>query len=140
MLRLIELTLNGEKEVQAIYPFESKDALEGDYEFKLGTAMENNTDEMLIGLDNVGEVLFSARVGDHAFAPRLYEAKYTTEEEVDLKKYDTVDTLRAKFHKIKGSAIKNDAVKQEILRGFDENGNSVEYCQWVRTVEPVIPE
>lgn len=135
MYRLIEISYT-DKESQAIYPFETKDALEGEYETKLGTNMENSIDSILIGLDNIGIVLFSAKVGEHEFAPRLYDAKYTDEEVVDLTKYDTKEIASARFHKKKGSAIKNDACRQAVLVAFDGNGSVFESCHWVRTTEP----
>lgn len=136
MYRLIELTYDGTKESQAIYPYESIDALEGDYESKLGQAMLSNSEELLIGLDNIGTVLFIGKVGEHEYSPRLYEAKYTDEEIVDLAKYDDVNTAHARFHTKKGAAIKNAAVRQEVLYGFDGNGNQLDYCHWVRSIEP----
>lgn len=135
MYRLIELSYTNDKESQALYPFETKDALEGEFEDKLGTNMLGNIDCILIGVDNIGTVLFSAKTGTHEFAPRLYEAKYTTEEVVDLSKQDTVETASARFHKKKGSAIKNADCKQEVLVAFDGNANVFEYCHWVRTAE-----
>lgn len=136
MFRLIELNYTGDKESQALYPFETKDALEGEYEDKLGTNMLANTDCILIGVDNIGTVLFSAKTGEHEFAPRLYEAKYTTEEAVDLAKQDTVEIASGRFHKKKGSAIKSADCKQEVLIAFDGNANVFESCHWVRTIEP----
>jgi len=136
MFRLIELSYSNEKESQALYPFETKDALEGEYEDKLGTNMLANTDCILIGVDNIGTVLFSAKTGTHEFAPRLYEAKYTTEEVADVAKYDTVEIASARFHKKKGAAIKSADCKQEVLVAFDGNANVFEYCHWVRSIEP----
>ena len=136
MYRLIELSYSNEKESQAIYPFDTKDALEGEYETKLGTNMEANVESVLIGLDNIGAVLFNAKVGEHEFSPRLYEAKYTEEEAVDLAKYDTVELASARFHKKKGAAIKDNNCKQEVLLAIDGNGNQFEYCHWVRSIEP----
>ncbi len=137
MFRLIELNYTDDKESQALYPFETKDALEGEYEDKLGTNMLANTDCILMGLDNIGNVLFSAKVGEHEFAPRLYEAKYTTEEVVDLAKQDTVEAASGRFHKKKGAAIKDTKnCKQEVLVAFDGNANVFEYCHWVRPIEP----
>lgn len=136
MYRLIELNYTNDKESQAIYPFETRDALEGEYEDKLGTNMLANIDCILIGLDNIGTVLFSAKVGEHEFAPRLYEAKYTTEETVDLSKQDTAEAASGRFHKKKGAAIKSADCKQEVLVAFDGNANVFEYCHWVRTIEP----
>ena len=136
MYRLIELNYTADKESQALYPFETKDALEGEYEDKLGTNMLSNTDCLLIGVDNIGNVLFSAKVGEHEFAPRLYEAKYTTDEAVDLAKYDTVELASARFHKKKGAAIKDANCRQEVLVAFDGNANVFESCHWVRTIEP----
>lgn len=135
MFRLIELNYSNEKESQAIYPFETKDALEGEYETKLGTNMEANIDSVLIGVDNIGAVLFSAKVGEHEFSPRLYEAKYVEEEAVDLAKYDTVEIASARFHKKKGAAIKDATCKQEVLVAFDGNGGTFEHCHWVRSIE-----
>lgn len=137
MYRLIELSYANEKESQAIYPFETKDALEGEYEDKLGTNMLANTDCILIGVDNIGTVLFSAKVGEHEFSPRLYEARYTDEEAVDLAKCDTTEIASARFHKKKGAAIKNLACKQEVLIAFDGNGNQFEHCHWVREIESI---
>ena len=136
MYRLIELNYTGDKESQAFYSFETKDALEGEYESKLGTNMESDIDCILIGVDNIGTVLFSAKTGEHEFSPRLYEAKYTAEEAVDLAKYDTVDLASARFHRKKGAAIKSADCKQEILVAFDGNANVFESCHWVRTIEP----
>lgn len=136
MYRLIELTYSDNKEEQAIYPFKTNDALEGEYESKLGTNMESNIDCILIGLDNIGTVLFSAKVGEHEFSPRLYEAKYTTDEAIDLAKYDTVELASARFHKKKGTAIKDNTCKQKVLVAFDGNGSVFESCHWVRTIEP----
>ena len=139
MFRLLEITYDGTKESQAIYPYEDAVTLEGDYESKLGQAMLNNTDELLIALDNIGKALFSGKVGSHDFAPRLFEAKTTTEEVADLAKYDDENTLHARFHTKKGAAIKNTDVKQEVLFGF-ANTAQLEYCQWVRPIIPVAEE
>lgn len=136
MFTLIEISYANEKESQALYPFETQDAIEGEYEDKLGTNMLANTDCILIGLDNIGKVLFSAKVGEHEFLPRLYEAKYTTEEAVDLAKCDTVEVASGRFHKKKGAAIKKADCKQEVLVAFDGNANVFERCHWVRTIEP----
>lgn len=138
MYRLIELNYTGDKESQALYPFETKDALEGEYEDKLGTNMLANIDCILIGVDNIGTVLFSAKTGEHEFSPRLYEAKTTIEEAVDLSKYDTVEMASARFHKKKGAAIKDDTCKQEVLLAIDGNAGIFEYCHWVRSAEPTI--
>lgn len=146
MFRLIEITFANDKESQAIYPYDNVIDLEGDYESKLGQAMLNNTDELLIALDNIGRVVLgsnnaqlSAKVGSHDFAPRLYEVKTTTEEVADLAKYDDENTLHARFHTKKGAAIKNTDVKQEVLFGF-ANTAQLEYCQWVRPITPVVEE
>lgn len=136
MFRLIELNYTGDKESQALYPFETQDALEGEYEDKLGTNMLANTDCILIGVDNIGNVLFNAKVGEHVFAPRIYEAKTTTEEVVDLARQDTVEIASARFHKKMGAAIKSADCKQEVLVVFDGNGSVFEHCHWVRTIEP----
>lgn len=136
MFRLIELNYTGDKESQALYPFETKDALEGEFEDKLGTNMLANTDCILIGLDNIGTILFSAKTGAHEFAPRLYEAKTTTEEAVDLTKQDTVEIASGRFHKKKGAAIKSADCRQEVIVAFDGNANVFESCHWVRTIEP----
>ena len=102
--------------------------------------MLNNTDELLIALDNIGKVVvcpdgavLSAKYGEHEFSPRLYECKTTDVETPDVAKYDNEATLHARFHTKKGAAIKNSAVKQEVLFGF-VNNSQVEYCQWVRPV------
>lgn len=138
MYRLIELNYANDKESQAVYPFDTKDALEGEYEDKLGTNMLANIDCILIGLDNIGTVLFSAKYGEHEYSPRLYEAKYTTEEVVDLAKYDTAEIASARFHKKKGAAIKDDTCKQEVLVAFNGDGSVFESCHWVRTFEPTV--
>lgn len=135
MYRLLEITYE-DREIQAIYPFDTKDALEGEYEDKLGTNMLANTDCILIGLDNIGTILFSSKVGAYEFAPRLYEAKYTDVEAVDLAKYDTEEIASARFHKKKGAAIKSADCKQEVLLAFDGNADQFEYCHWVRSIEP----
>lgn len=141
MLRLVEITFTNDKETQAIYPYEDRISLEAAYETKLGQAMLSNTDELLIALDNIGKVVIgsndaslASKVGSHSFAPRLYEAKTTDTEEVDITKYDEEATLHARFHTKKGAAMNNADVKQEVLVGF-VNTNIVEYCQWVRPIE-----
>lgn len=136
MYRLIELSYTNNKESQALYPFDTKDALEGEYETKLGTNMEANIDCILIGLDNIGTILFNAKTGEHEFSPRLYEALTTMTEEVDLSKYDTIEIASARYHRKKGWAIKNDNCKQEVLVAFDGNANVFECCHWVRSIEP----
>lgn len=136
MYRLIELNYTGDKESQALYPFETKDALEGEFEDKLGTNMLGNIDCILIGVDNIGKVLFSAKTGTHEFAPRLYEAKTVATEEVDLAKYDTVEIASGRFHKKKGAAIKSVDCRQEVLVAFDGNASVFESCHWVKTIEP----
>jgi hypothetical protein len=140
MNRLIEITFDNDKEIQALYPYESKDALEGDFEYKLGVAMEANADKILVGIDNTGSIIFMAKTGDHVFSPRLYEAKYTNEEQVNLAKYDSEEQLHARFHNKKGAAIKNLSVIHEVLVGLNGAGNVIESCNWVRTYEPEEPE
>ena len=145
MYRLLEITFANDKESQAIYSYDSKDALEGNYESKLGQAMLNSADELLIGLNNVGVVLFRGKVGEHVFLPRLYEAKTAPnkdtgviEEVVDLAKYDDENTAHARFHTKKGAAINSGTCRQEVLYGFDGNGNQLDYCHWMP--EPTIPQ
>lgn len=140
MLRLLEITFADNKESQAIYSYDTMDALEGSFETKLGQAMLNSTDELLIGLNNVGVVIFSGKVGEHVFLPRLYEAKTTTassEEAVDLAKYDDENTAHARFHTKKGAAINSGTCTQEVLYGFDGNGNYLDYCHWMPKPSPV---
>ena len=142
MFRLLEITFANDKESQAIYPYETKDDLEGEYESKLGLAMLNNSDSLLIGVDNLGQAIFLGKSGSHDFSPRLYEAKSITgqEEAVDLAKYDDENTLHARYHTKKGAAIKNANCTQENLLGFDGNGGQLEYCHWVRTDYSVMME
>lgn len=142
MYRLIEVTYTNNKESQAIYPHDDAVTLEADFETKLGQAMLNNTDELLICLDNIGKVVkgsndasLSAKHGTHSFSPRLYECKTSNTEEADVSKYDDENTLHARFHTKKGAAMNDVTVKQEVLFGF-VNDTQVEYCQWVRPVEP----
>lgn len=147
MYRLIEITFANDKEVQAIYPYEDRTIVEGEFESKLGQAMLNKADELLVAIDDSSEVLINSegqtlvgKVGTHEFSPRLYECKTTDEIVADISKYDDVETLIARFHTKKGAAIKNSAVKQEVLYGFNGNGMQIIKCCWVRPIEPVEPQ
>ena len=138
MYRLLEMTYDGIKETQAIREYKTQNTLEGNFEEKYGTNMENNSDALLIGLDDIGNALYTGKTGSHEFQPRLFDAKTTNKEVANLAKYDTVDICHARFHKKKGEAINDDASKQIVLRGFDGNGETLDYCHWVRAHVPVI--
>lgn len=136
MYRLIEIVKQNDKESQAIYPYEDYTDAKGEFETKLGANMKSDAYSAytLIILDNIGKVLDTAHSGD-AFRPRLIEVKTISGEEENITPYDSTELVEANFHSKWGSAIKNDAVKAEMLRGIDGFGGEVCYTYWVRPVE-----
>jgi len=141
MFRIIQVVKNtsDEKEVQSTYEYNDEITAKGEYETKLGNNMKSDaySDVLMIFLDNEGDILDSAKIGDHEFQPRLFEVKVTDEEVASLAKYDTKDLVVANFHSKWGAAIKNDAVKAEMLRGFDGNGGTLAFTYWVRPLSPI---
>lgn len=140
MYRLIEIVKQNDTESQAIYPFEDYTSAKGEFETKVGADMKSNAYSAftLMVLDNIGVVLDVKHVGEE-LAPRLIEVKVTDEEEPNISKYDTTQLVEANFHSKWGSAIKNDAVKAEMLRGIDGFGGEVCYTYWVRPIEQEEP-
>lgn len=138
MFRLIQIVKNtsDEKEVQSTYDYEDGIEAKGEYETKLGNNMKSDlyTAVLMILLDNEGDIVDQCKVGDHEFQPRLFEVKVTNEEVATLAKYETVAEVSANFHSKWGSAIKNNQVKAEMLRGFDGNGGTIEFTYWVRPI------
>lgn len=136
MFRLIEIVRNvsDEKETQSTYEYESAIDAKGDYETKLGADMKSDlySDVLLILLDNEGDVIDQAFVGQTPFQPRLYEVKVTNEEVANMSKYDNDNLVIANFHSKWGSAIKNRNVKAEMLRGFNGSGSTLAFTYWVR--------
>lgn len=136
MFRLIEIVRNAsdEKESQSTYEYESEITAKGDYETKLGADMKSDlyTDVLLMFLDNEGDVIDKAFVGETPFQPRLYEVIVTNEEVANMSKYDNDNLVIANFHSKWGSAIKNSNVRAEMLRGFDGTGNTLAFTYWVR--------
>ena len=93
---------------------------------------------MLLIIDNIGKVIDIKQGGD-TFKPRLIEVKSLENgDEEEITPYDSTLLVEANFHSKWGSAIKNDKVKAEMLRGIDANGNPLEYTYWVRPIEPVV--
>lgn len=117
--------------------FEDVTLAEGNFEFQKGLAMETGTFTFLMLLDNIGEIHnnYIAKVGEGTLKPRLYEIK--TKDEVGYKTYpyDTTKEVSADFWKRLGGAKQDVNVRATMLRGIDENGNSIEYAYWVRPIE-----
>lgn len=144
MYRLIEIVKQNDTESQAIYPFEDYTSAKGEFETKVGADMKSDAYSAftLMVLDNIGAVLDVKHIGEE-LTPRLIEVKVTDTEEPDISKYDTTQLVEANFHSKWGAAIKNDAVRAEMLRGIDGFGGTICYTYWVRPieyVEPVEPE
>ena len=141
MFRLIQIVKNtsDEKEVQSTYEYEDEIEAKGEYETKLGNAMKSSlySAVLMILLNNEGDIVDQCKVGDHEFQPRLFEVKVTDEEVANLAKYESVAEVSANFHSKWGAAIKNNNVKAEMLRGFDENGGTIEFTYWVRPLSPI---
>ena len=155
MFRLIQIVKNtsDEKEVQSIYEYEDGIEAKGEYETKLGNNMKSDlyTAVLMILLDNDGDIVDKCKYDKpveptpseegeepqadvkYSFLPRLFEVKVTNEEVATLAKYDSVAEVSANFHSKWGAAIKNNKVRAEMLRGFDGEGNSIEFTYWVRT-------
>ena len=142
MYRLFEVNKINDKESQSIYSFDDFTAMEAEYETKLGAWMKNNDlqGELLIMLGGSLETLGMARIGDAELSPRLIEVKTTNEENETVSKYDTTRIVSANFHSKLGSAMKNEEVKIEVLKGIDGNGNQIEYRSWIRPIPIVVPE
>lgn len=118
--------------------FEDVTLAEGNFEFQKGLAMETGTFTFLMLLDNIGEIHngYIAKIGEGTLKPRLYEIK--TKDEVNFKTYphDTAEEVSADFWKRLGGAKQDADVRSTMLRVIDESGNPIEYCHWVRTIEP----
>lgn len=141
MYRLVEIVKQNGTESQAIYPFEDYTSAKGEFETKVGADMKSDAYSAftLMVLDDIGAVVDVKHVGE-GLSPRLIEVKTTDEEVPNISKYDTTDLVEANFHSKWGAAIKNDAVRAEMLRGIDNFGGAVCYTYWVRPIEYVEPE
>lgn len=141
MYRLIELVIQNNKEAQAIYPYSTYEEAKGEFETKVGADMKSEayTGFMLLIIDNIGKVIDIKRGGD-TFKPRLIEVKSLENgDEADATPYDNTLLVEANFHSKWGAAIKNDAVRSEMLRGIDGFGGEVCYTYWVRPIEQEEP-
>lgn len=141
MYRLLEINKTNDKESQSIYPFDDLTAMEAEYETKLGAWMKNESvqAELLVMLDGSLNTIEVGRVGEAELSPRLIEVKTTDTEEVTVSKYDSNYLVSANFHSKLGSAMKNEAVTVEILKGIDGNGAELEHRSWIRPVEAPEP-
>lgn len=136
MFRLIEIVKQNGTESQAIYPYESYTDAKGDFESKVGADMKSDLYSAftLLIIDSTGKVLDVKHEGEE-ISPRLIEIKAMDTEESNISKYDTIQLVEANFHSKWGAAIKNNAVRTEMLRGIDGFGGEVCYTYWVRPIE-----
>lgn len=141
MYRLYKITLrqDGSENAQRD-DYEDVTTAEGAFEVQKGMAMESGTFTFLMLLDNIGEIHndYIAKIGEGTLKPRLYEVKTTAEGET-AKSYahDNTNEVSADYYQRLGGAKQTKAVRAEMLRGIDENGNPLEYTYWVRPIEPV---
>lgn len=135
MYRLLELTKINGSESQAIYPFESSDAMEAEYETKAGALMKSENVEaaLLIMLNGILDTISIIKIGEDTLSPRLIEVKTPIEgeEEVNVSKYDTEKLVSANYHSKLGSAMKNVSLKSENLKGINGNGDTIEFRYWI---------
>lgn len=144
MFRLYKITLrqDGSENAQRD-DYEDVTTAEGAFEVQKGMAMESGTFTFLMLLDNIGQIhsnsydSYIAKIGEGTLKPRLYEVKTTTSEGEVAKSYVHEDSngVSADYYQRLGGAKQNDKVRAEMLRGIDENGNSIEYTYWVRPIE-----
>lgn len=141
MYRLYRITLkqDGSENAQRD-DYEDVTQAEGNFEFQKGLAMETGTFTFLMLLDNIGEIHnnYIAKVGEGTLKPRLYEIKTKTSDEPKTYPHNTAEEVSADFWKRLGGAKQDTNVRATMLRGIDENGNSIEYAYWVRPIEPEI--
>ena len=139
MFRLYKITLrqDGSENAQRD-DYEDVTTAEGAFEVQKGMAMESGTFTFLMLLDNIGEIHngYIAKIGEGTLKPRLYEVKTTAEGET-AKSYvhEDANGVSADYYQRLGGAKQTESVRAEMLRGIDENGNSIEYTYWVRPIE-----
>lgn len=139
MFRLYKITLrqDGSENAQRD-DYEDVTTAEGAFEVQKGMAMESGTFTFLMLLDNIGQIHngYIAKIGEGTLKPRLYEVKTTAEGET-AKSYvhEDANGVSADYYQRLGGAKQTEAVRAEMLRGIDENGNQLEYTYWVRSIE-----
>lgn len=140
MYRLYKITLrqDGSENAQRD-DYEDVTTAEGAFEVQKGMAMESGTFTFLMLLDNIGQIHngYIAKIGEGTLKPRLYEVKTTDVETAKSYVHEDANGVSADYYQRLGGAKQTEAVKSEMLRGIDENGNSIEYTYWVR---PYVPQ
>lgn len=146
MFRLYKITLreDGSENAQRD-DYEDVITAEGAFEVQKGMAMESGTFTFLMLLDNIGKIhdnsedTYIAKIGEGTLKPRLYEVKTTAEGET-AKSYVHEDSngVSADYYQRLGGAKQTKAVRAEMLRCLDENGDTLEYTYWVRPIEPSV--
>ena len=140
MYRLYKITLrqDGSENAQRD-DYEDVTTAEGAFEVQKGMAMESGTFTFLMLLDNIGQIHngYIAKIGEGTLKPRLYEVKTTDVETAKSYVHEDANGVSADYYQRLGGAKQTEAVRAEMLRGIDENGNSIEYTYWVR---PYVPQ
>lgn len=143
MYRLYKITLrqDGSENAQRD-DYEDVTQAEGAFEVQKGMAMESGTFTFLMLLDNIGQIHngYIAKIGEGTLKPRLYEVKTTDVETAKSYVHEDANGVSADYYQRLGGAKQTEAVRAEMLRGIDENGNPLEYTYWVRPIEPVASE
>lgn len=139
MYRLYKITLreDGSENAQR-NDYEDVTEAEGAFEVQKGMAMESGTFTFLMLLDNIGQIHngYIAKIGEGALKPRLYEVKTTNEGDTPKTyPHDDANGVSADYYKRLGGAKQTADVRAEMLRGIDENGNTLEYTYWVRPIK-----
>lgn len=141
MYRLYKITLRQDGSENAQRD-DYNDAItaEGAFEVQKGMAMESGTFTFLMLLDNIGQIHngYIAKIGEGTLKPRLYEVKTTDVETPKSYVHEDTNGVLADYYQRLGGAKQTEAVRAEMLRGIDENGNSIEYTYWVRIPESVV--
>lgn len=140
MYRLYKITLrqDGSENAQRD-DYEDVTQAEGAFEVQKGMAMESGTFTFLMLLDNIGQIHngYITKIGEGTLKPRLYEVKTTDVETAKSYVHEDANGVSADYYQRLGGAKQTEAVRAEMLRGIDENGNPIEYTYWVR---PYVPQ
>lgn len=140
MYRLYQFTLLDGTEGQSIYTYETELEAMADFHKKYGSQLKSPyyNAVCLIVLDNVGKVVdsaYHAMSDDYSISSRLITVEVTTDgETANASKYNSTDEILGNFHSKLGSAMDNESVLAEMLRGVDGKGNEIIFKYYVRPI------
>lgn len=149
MYRLIQVVIEDTTQSQSMYEYDTETELMADFHAKYGSQVTKPYYKamLLVALDGslktIDKCYYVGTTTDEtgetteiaSLNPRLVEVKTTTEEVGNLSSYDTEELVIGNFHSKLGSAMKNENVKLEVLKGIDGKGNEIIYESWIREAE-----